>query len=137
MASKPDNTILSRAKFMDALLAPLPADEEQVDTKDFQKHIERDMLVWWSQGMGQVEVAKARHTIAAIAFRNGDLKHHSPEGLSLLAAYQVWLALADEQCLIPAPTAKEMRWKLRHFKHRDRPSKVTAAIAADEARLAA
>jgi hypothetical protein len=117
--------------FMDRLLAPVTEGEEQPDTPAFRKLIERDMYKVWSRAMEAVQVAAAHHTIAAIAERN------SGDGLST-KGWDAWARRLDAeraQCLVPAPTMKEVRWKKRLLPTLIRETEVAAAIAADEARL--
>jgi hypothetical protein len=62
MATKFDSSA-----FMAKLLAPLPADVEQLDTKAFRKEIERDMHVAWSAAFHHVRLAEAKHRATAAA----------------------------------------------------------------------
>lgn len=127
----PSRTPTAHSLFLEQLLAPIPDSEEQADTPAFRKRIERDKLMPWRKAMEVVEVAKARHTIAAITGRNsGD--HLSAE---ILATWSRLVAAQRAQCLVPAPTMKEVRWKKRQLPSLIREPDIAAAIAADEARL--
>ena len=118
--------------FLAALLAPLPAGEEAVASPAFRRQLERDLYADWNDGMDNVREAEAIHTIVAMQDRRSGI------GISekCLEAYQSASRVRWAQCLIPAPTPKELRWKQRAVKAMVVPPYVTAAIAADAARLA-
>lgn len=124
-------------RFMEKLLAPIPANEEPVDTPEFRRLIAGDMMRVWLAGMEYVRRAQAAHTYAAID-RNlsGEPIGFGPKEQANLAAYQERCRVEAAQCLIPAPTAVELRWKKRVMKCRKIPQEVADAIAADEVRLA-
>lgn len=127
----PSRTPTAHSLFLEQLLAPIPDSEEQADTPAFRKRIERDRLMPWSKAMEAVKVAEARHTIASITARNSG-EHLSAETL------RTWRGLLDAQraqCLVPAPTMKEVRWKKRRLPQIVREPDIAAAITADEARL--
>lgn len=119
----------TRAPFIAQLLAPLPADEEQVCSSSFIGHLRED----WNRGMDEVRYADAGHAHEAIGLRLKIIGH--TEHVSLLMFRNLIEAQA-EQCLIPAPTAKELRWKKRLLPSVIERPEVQAAIARDEARLA-
>ncbi|KQS48249.1 MULTISPECIES: hypothetical protein [unclassified Sphingomonas] len=142
MASK----IIDRGSvFLQKLVAPLPEFEEQVATDDFLKQIardlrqiERDMKQVWRRSLENVEYAEALHRIAAINFRNSpEAAQHSfgQRSLELTKAYKSVCEQRAAQCLIPAPTSAELRWKKRWAKNRTVPDEVIKAISSDEARL--
>ena len=123
-------------RFMEKLLAPIPANEEPVDTPEFRKLIAGDMMRVWLAGMEHVRRAEAMHTIAAIDRKlSGEPIGFGPKERANLAAFQGRCRVEEAQCLIPAPTAAELRWKKRVTKYRKVPQGVADAIAADEARL--
>jgi hypothetical protein len=125
--------------FMAKLLAPIPEDQEQADTKQFRAQVTRDMMRAWRQGMRLVEVAAAHHRIAADAFtRSGEASCWGPEpaGVGLTVAYRALVSAQQDQCLIPAPTPVQLRWKQRHMRARQIPDRIAQAIAADLARFA-
>jgi hypothetical protein len=127
----PPHTPSTPSQFFERLLAPIAESEEQPDTPAYRKRIERDMYMIWAKAMEAVEVAAAYHTIAAIAERNSD------DRLSTKCwdAFCRRIDAERAQCLIPAPTMKEVRWKKRCMADVIRETEVAAAIAADEARL--
>lgn len=124
MATKPLNTDL----FFAQLLAPLPEGEEQVMSPTYIRHLQQD----WSRAMRNVRFAEAEHLVSAIGSElsiAGIKEHHSVYTFRNLREAQA------EQCLVPAPTAKELRWKKRLMRDiLDRPE-VAEAISRDEARL--
>lgn len=125
MASK----ALSTSSFIAQLLAPIPAHEEQVVSRSYT----RDLLQDWSKGMRAVKFAEAEHLVSAIGNELriiGIKEHHS------FATFRNLREAQAEQCLIPAPTVKELRWKKRLCRDVIERSEVAAAIARDEARLA-
>ena len=125
--------------FLQKLVAPLPEFEEQAATPKFLKQIERDMKQVWRRHMENVEYAQALHRIAAINFRNNPDAKSSCWGTGsqeLMDAYKAASEQCAAQCLIPAPTPAEMRWKKRWAKNRKVPDAVAEAISADEARFA-
>jgi hypothetical protein len=130
MATKPPITKLDYSKFMGALLAPLPNDSEPLESPEFIKHLLHD----WRRGMEEVQYAEAGHAHEAIGLRLGIVGHSDRVNLLM---YKNWMDAEAEQCLIPAPTAKELRWKKRRMLAIQKRPEVAAAIARDEARFAA
>lgn len=124
MASK----ALSTSTFIAQLLAPLPEGEEQVMSPTYIRHLQQD----WSRAMRNVRFAEAEHLVSAIGSQlsiAGIKEHHSVYTFRNLREAQA------EQCLVPAPTAKELRWKKRLDRSVLQRPEVAAAIARDEARL--
>lgn len=114
------------ATFRAKLLDPRPLAE--LMTADIRK----DMAKAWRKGMRDLDYAKHGHFYEAIGFDTGIVGHTRAVRDQMWANYQAAMA---EQALIPAPTATELRWKMRLMKHIRERADVTAAIAADEARL--
>lgn len=131
----PDRHTTDPARFIAALLAPLPAGEEPVDTPRFRRQLDAAERIKWDEHMDDVRIAEAQHTIAAIRLRR------SGEGVNeeCLWRYQEAHTARLRQCTIAAPGEKELRWKLRQVKALDpRRSDVARALAcieADRARL--
>lgn len=125
-------THMDISAFLTNLLAPLPEGEEPVDTPKFRKTMERDICEPWRHGMQYVDLAVARHQAAAIEHRLSGLDGIGDECHS---AYVLRKEAERRQCLIPPPTAKELRWKLRSLAAISDCAEVKAAIAADRARL--
>lgn len=125
--------------FIAQLLAPIPATEEQADTKAFRKAILHDMHRAWSAGVVKIEFAHAEQMVATDEFRRSGGRHTkdgSPAGMKVEAAIDKRMALGRAQCLIPAPTPVQMRWKQRHIKYwKEVPADVADAIARDAARF--
>ena len=121
-------------RFIAALLAPLPAGEEPVDTPEYRKSILQISMREWLHHMDTVRLADAQHTVQA-------LKDRGTEGITRIGIelYQASVHAQLRQCLLPAPTTKEIRWKERVVKMRDPKDAdivaALAAIAADRARL--
>ena len=139
MATKPP-TDAAQAKFLAALLAPLPEGEEPVASKRFVADLRRDEARVWDKAMELVEIAKHCHALSALAVRR--CNQHPASELLMTVNLENYAALCraeQRQCLVPAPTLKELRWKRRRmggWGKVDDPLAVNAAIAADEARLA-
>ncbi len=118
---------LNIAVFTAKLVAPLPAAE--VQSADFTRDLAQD----WNRGMEDVRYAEYGHFYEATGRRLGVVGHCQRVADQMC---KNWQEAQAEQCLIPAPTAKELRWKKRLLSHiRDR-EEVAAAILRDEARLA-
>lgn len=137
---------LAPSPFIAKLLAPIAAEEEQADTLEHGRAMRADARQAlrkaeqrWIIAMDKVRVAEAAHTIARAAFESSGERYVTDATPFAIRAQRAWgdRILAEEaQCLIPAPTAKELRWKKRVVGHRSNlPEKVVAVIAADEARL--
>ena len=124
--------------FMSRLLAPLPADVEQVDTQEQRQLIEQDKRRIWGRGMERVRVAAAAQTITAFEMRSvrEPMMGSGPKAIANRRAVAEWERTVFAQCLIPAPSPVEMRWKKRVTKHHSPPAEVLTAIAADERRFA-
>lgn len=120
------------ARFIAALLAPLAAGEEPVDTSAFRKSTLHALKIQWHARFDDVRAAEAVHTYHAIRLRQ------SGQGINneVIEAVACRREIEAEMCLHPAPTATELRWKLRAVQrfNLDCP-KIAAAIAADRARL--
>lgn len=101
----------STTAFIDKLLAPLPEGEEPADSLRYRKQIERDLYHAWNAGMMRVELASARHMVAA---REHQLDISRCD--RTWEAYKARMEAEQAQCLIPAPTAMELRWKKRAVK---------------------
>lgn len=121
--------------FIKKLLAPIPADEEQADTPKFRKWLVQIEVGVWARMMERVERAAAFHKLTALDLR--DAGRDDPRHQNCLAAFQAYRAAVEAQCLIPAPTEKEARWKRKIMKGYKMPSHVSDAIRADEERLGA
>lgn len=125
--------------FIAQLLAPIPTAEEQADTKAFRKAILHDMHRAWSAGVVKIDLARAEQVVAMDEFRRGGGRYHndgSQAGRKVQGAIAKRLVLEHLQCLIPAPTAVQMRWKQRLTKHwRAVPAEIADAIASDAARF--
>lgn len=119
--------------FIAQLLAPLPEGEEQADTPSYRRQVERDITRPWDRAMLKVKLADARHTCLAISEQLGLISKNSRD---TLIAYKEWQEAISRQCLIPAPTEKQLRWKKRESKWTNPTADVLAAIAADERRFA-
>lgn len=118
---------LNAAAFTAKLLAPLPT--EEVQSAAFTRDLTQD----WNKGMEDVRYAEYGHFYEATGLRLGVVGHCRRVAAQMC---KNWYEAQAEQCLIPAPTAKELRWKMRLPSHiRDRED-VAAAITRDEARLA-
>lgn len=125
--------------FIARLLAPLPKGEEPVMTPWFRRVLESDKSAGWRRKMEDVEEAKASHTYVTIQLRRTSRKDRSWQNLSRMhsSAYSRWIKRLAEQCLIPAPTDKELRWKERWSRiiSEECLSEVERAIALDRQRL--
>ncbi len=125
--------------FVAQLLAPIADSEEQADTKAYRKQIKSDMERAWNFGMERIRVAEALQVVAWEAFRLSGERYVSdptPRAVAVNKAFQALLAIELKQCLIPAPTAVQMRWKKRNVDARHQTDEIKAAIARDEARFA-
>lgn len=122
---------LQSTAFVAKLLAPLPEGEEQVATPKFLRQVENDITMPWRKGMEHVDLAQARHTVNALEKRLGFTNSDEPA----LKTYRALIAAERRQCLIPAPTAKELRWKLRLVPSTIDTPEIVAVIAEDRARL--
>lgn len=129
---------LNAAAFTAKLLAPLPADVEQITDKNHLRVILGDMQRVWDSGMAHVKLASHVRDVAwwkhVIAGRDTS----SPE----YATYcRLMNAVGDDvarQMLIPAPKIKELRWKREQaaaWRYAEDVN-VIAVMARDEARLA-
>ncbi|MFB0875344.1 MULTISPECIES: hypothetical protein [unclassified Sphingobium] len=121
--------------FIAKLLAPIPAHEEQADTPQFRKWLVQIDVAVWCRMMERVERAAALHKLIALNLR--DAGRHDPRHTDCLEAYCAYRAAVEAQCLIPAPTEKEARWKRRVMKGHKIPAHVSAAMKADDERLSA
>lgn len=119
--------------FVEKLLAPIPSNEEQADTPQFRKWLVQIEVGVWSRMMERVERAAAQHRVIALDLR--DAGRNDPRHIDCLDAYRAYRTAVEAQCLIPAPTGKEARWKRRIMKGYQMPANVSAAIKADEERL--
>ena len=124
------STNLDLQAFFANVLAPIPDTEEQADTPQFRKLIKKDMeLAWW----------KGREALRKIdTLRKAELikSWNSAEATRLL---KEWREGVLRQCLLPAPTERELRWKKKETSWRypgGLPPAAAKAIAADEKRLA-
>ena len=122
---------LQSTAFLAKLLAPLPEGEEQVSTPKYQRQLQYDITLPWRKGMEHVELAEARHTVSALERRLGIESSHLPSIITWRALVEAW----RRQCLIPAPTAKELRWKLRQSISAEDAPEVQAVIDADQKRF--
>jgi hypothetical protein len=132
--------------FIAKLLAPIAADEEQADTLEHARSLRADARAalrkanqLWIIGKQKVRVAEAAHLLANAAFTaSGErsISDPTPFAIKMQQAWQQRIVAEYAQCLIPAPSPVELRWKKRMIEHqRDVPAAVLAVIAADEARL--
>lgn len=119
------------SSFVDKLLAPLPDSEEQAATPKFMRQVENDITMPWRKGMEHYELAAARHTVSALEKRLGFTTSEEPG----LKTYRALINAERVQCLIPAPTAKELRWKLRQDSRMLQEPEVQAVIAEDRKRF--
>lgn len=130
MATKAHST----SAFMTKLLAPLPEGEEPVASKGFVRAIRHDIWVAWRRGQMAMHEARDAHKASAIADRHG---LRSDGIMTVDDAWDKYVGLQASQCLIPAPTMVELKWKKRRSPWiLERPG-VAEVIARDEKRLAA
>ena len=120
--------------FIAKLLAPIPAGEEQADTKKYWASLQRTEMAVWVRSMSRVKYFEAQHKMAALSIVNAlDHKAHISNG----DAYRQYRMAIERQCLVAAPTAVEARWKRRMMKGHTMPQDVSDAIEADDARFGA
>ena len=126
--------------FIAQLLAPIPAADEQADTKRFRADMTRDFRIAWDASMKRVadaigERERAWHRFKAAEGTAAERVAYFAYGFALENVAPSYFA----QLLIPAPTQSEMRWKRRilgEFKQCD-AEETRVAYARDEARLGA
>ena len=128
MATKPPIT----SAFIAKLLAPIPSHEEQADTKKYWSGMARTEKAVWIRAMETVKYFEAQHKMAALSILNA---LDNPTLLSAGEACRQYRAAIEVQCLVPAPTAVEARWKRRMMKGHTMPQDVSDAIEADDARF--
>jgi hypothetical protein len=119
---------LDLQSFIANILAPIPEGDEQADTPKFRSQIARDINRAWEEGKRRLRDAK----VLLEAERVKDF--HSPAERACLAQLH---AETLRQCLLLAPTEKELRWKKRETDWRGQllPEAVKRAIALDEKRF--
>lgn len=117
--------------FINKLLAPLPEGEELARTPKFLRQLKNDTYRPWRTAMMHVDLAKSRHPAAALERQLGLVASEKPS----LETYHALIVAQRRQCMILAPTVKELRWKMRLCAStRDTPE-IKAVIAVDRKRL--
>ncbi|MDB5582920.1 MAG: hypothetical protein JWR80_8096 [Bradyrhizobium sp.] len=125
MASRPNITKPVGAKFIAALLAPLPPKEEQPASKRFIQALVKEMKDRWDTAMRDVEdTNRTRSRYCAPGH------YHSPERREAEAAH---LVTCHRQMLTPAPGRAALNWKKSASKYNGGRPEWEAAIARDEA----
>ena len=113
--------------FIALVLGPIPETEEQADTAKFRKQVTADINRVWQAGKDRLK--RTRLFLDAERAKSG-------ESRVTLALVREFHKEALRQCLIPAPSEKELRWKKREVEWRnDLPEAVKEAIARDEKRF--
>jgi len=100
------------SRFLAACLAPLPEGEKPADTPQFRRVLERDRFVAWDAAKEQVEYFAALHKAAAIRQR------HAKNDRLQIECFEAYARSAEAKrrlCLVPAPSAKEWKYKVRHL----------------------
>lgn len=92
------------------LLAPLPDGEERVASPRFLKRLENDRRIPWEAGLQALHEAEAAHTLAVARDRREKTTFLARYSLD---SYKALVSARDAQCCIPAPSARETRWKAR------------------------
>jgi hypothetical protein len=133
-AARPDHLIYGKEALMSqsliaAVLAPLPESEEQADTLKFRRQMRADLNKVREEGMRHVR--DARIFLDAERAANGCKTAKGEELLAALHAHSL------RQCVLLAPSEKDLRWKHKNTKWRiNLPDAVKEAIALDEKRFA-
>lgn len=112
--------------FIAKLLAPIPANEEQADTKRFLLDLRADMKKVWFGNMDLLTLSRAEYAYRALSHGDG----------GCAAAWSKFVALLDRQMLKPAHGRGELKWKITKRKIDGGRPEWDAAIARDEAWIA-
>lgn len=103
--------------FIAALLAPLPAGEEAVDTPAFRRVLAACGKVAWDEGMRLVTITHARWVLEDERMRR---LRRLYDDASLAARWAYHDAIM-RQCAIPATTQREWRWKVTNARKLNEP----------------
>jgi hypothetical protein len=101
------------SRFLAACLAPLSAGEQAAASKAFLRQLDQDKMLAWDAAAEQLRYEQALHTAAAIRSLQGGACNADQ-----LACYEAWLQVKAAKralCQVPAPTARELKFKLRHL----------------------
>lgn len=139
-ASAPKVTAEQADAFMVKLLVPLPgADLSDTEIKKLERKAEADAQAKrkrnWMVGMQRITIIKAR--LAILMAESWLDKDRGGLGVSFDEERDALHAACAMQCLIPAPTGSELRWKRSTYVFRFKATdEILAAVANDERRLA-
>lgn len=142
MAVSSNSTALSRNKFMEALLEPLP-NNVLVDThyNSLMRQMRRDA---WFRADAKTDYLHSKRYFqmaeARLARISGDERQENTSHSASFDTLKLERAAIADQILVPAPDQAAVKWKRKAASDRYLPiskEEIERAIAADEAWLAA